>query len=422
MDHLTSVDNTEIDSLYGNKFVSVANSLLQAREKASLLESKIELLAIARMNENMEEIEKKDIHGHAYKVHLVRIKTKEIKLLCGNVKGGGIYRDIMGAAAEMKRKIYIIADEKSNQFEIKSLYGDARYSNGTLEVEFNPDTEFLFTELKQNYAKIRLDIAFKFQTNGGLQLYKLLRTYLWELPDMDESTPQEELPYLTKEYTVSQLRLLLGYVDLNQRDIQKEAVKKSPDYDKIEEMEKKPKYKRWSDFSSRVLEPGIKEINSNSDIYISSIETQKGAHGKIEGVSIKMQHNRSFHEEKMQKKEIEIPLPNILSEEDIDDFLDEMQEFMVESYKIKDLKAIAKAADYDMDRIKSAYGYMKSSSSDKSNAVGYMIAAIKNDYARGPRVMGSAQATNGFHNFSGRDYSDKYMEEMEQKLINSARI
>ncbi len=377
---LTTDIDEQIDIIYKNKSVNISNALLQAREKASLFETKVELLAISKMGEKMEIVEKTDVKGNPYAVHMVKFKAQEINLICGNQKGNGVYRDILNAATEMKRKVYIIKDDTTNQFHITSLYGDVKFEKGTLTVEFNPETEKFFLELKKNFSKIRLDIAFKFSTNGGIQLYKLMRTHSYLLPKIDMDLPQESLPFIQKAYSLSELRLLLGYADLDNQKIRNEALKAVPDYDKLD-TERKPKYKRWSDFYVRVILPGIKEINEISDIYIQGIDTKKGAHGKIEGVIIKMQHNKAFCAKDEKHGVAEEEKIVTMSPEDMMDFTDRMRDIIKENLKGKDLVSIAEAANFDMEKISKAYDVAKLSKTPINNLTGFLINAIKEDYS-----------------------------------------
>ena len=57
---------------YNNQYVTISNSLLRARERTNLLESKIEILAIHQMDTTTYTREKKDTHGNSYHVKYVK--------------------------------------------------------------------------------------------------------------------------------------------------------------------------------------------------------------------------------------------------------------------------------------------------------------------------------------------------------------
>lgn len=410
-----------VDELFCNKEVALANALVQAREQTNLLESKIEFLAIHHLSDDMRTRQKKDAKGKPYDVHYVTLKASEIKNLMGR-KGGSIYDQIAAAAIMLKQKLYIYREE--DQFVMNSLYGAVEYKDGDLSIEFVPETEHLFMELVDNFTLIKLDIAFKFKTNGGFQLYKLLRSIAFKLPEIDMSLSQEEQAYIIKEYSLDELRLQLGYVNLNQPDIKREGAKKDPDVHKMNELEKKPKYRRWSDFLSRVIEPGVAEINKISDIYIDSVNKVTGAKGKVVGVSIKFQYNKHYFEagEKAEKKPTKTKNEKkILSEDEIDDFIDLMGEFLEHDLKTREKKQIAETANYDIKRIETAYEIL--CEYEKRNKVesiaGFMIDAINKGYSKNTKGESPAgNKKNSFHNFNQREYSDDYYDDLEQKLLN----
>lgn len=414
-----------LDELYGDKQIALSNALVQAREQANLLESKIELLAIYRMNDDIRTKTKKDAKGKDYDVHYVELKSSEIKSLMGRC-GGSIYQQIEAAAIMLKQKLYIYRDE--DQFKMDSLYGAVEYKKGgSLNIEFNPETEHLFLELKENFTLLKLDIAFKFKTNGGFQLYKLLKSFAFKLPDIDMSLSQEEQGYLIKEYSLSELRLQLGYVNLNQPDIKKEGSKANPDVEKMNNLEKKPKYRRWVDFNARVIEPGVKEINKMSDIYIASVTKVCGAHGKVEGVAIKFQNNKTYYESHMsQESQSDRDVANeqeetvVLSEEELDDFIDEMSNILTYNFKTREKKAIAESANYNIERIKKAQEVLASYEKhhEIDNVYGFIIKAIENGYE--PGMKGEKKSSkNGFHNFEQREYDEAYYDELEKVLLKN---
>ena len=89
-------------------------------------------------------------------------------------------------------------------------------------------------------------------------------------PKYDEE--QEDLECIVKEYKLSELRVDLGFVNLDEDDkIRAEAKKARPNWEKIDNLDKTPKYKRWSDFYTRVIKPGIKEINEKSEPDITNL-------------------------------------------------------------------------------------------------------------------------------------------------------
>lgn len=375
---------------YLNQYVSLSNALIRAKERTSVLESKIEVLAIHHMDKNVKIREKKDKYGNSYFINYVQLSAVEIRNLMGNYNGK-IYNDIYMAAMALKEKLYIYEDREAKSFIMKSMYENVAYDKGIMTIEFNPEMEDYYLNLKENYTKLSLPIFFSFHKNGGLQLYKLLKSYAYNLPKIDLAIDQEELPFYSIYFNLTELRMILGYVDLNQDKLKKEGSKKKPNFEKMARDEINPQYKRWSDFNIRVIVPGVKEVNDISDIYIMDVQKKAvGRGGKIEGLTFYIQYNKKYFE--AQKKGIinvkENKIPNSKKKNenkkdniaDVIDFIDEMKEIIPYILKTKDYLAIAEAANYDLLKIKNATDAMNSYSSKISNVAGFLISAIQKGF------------------------------------------
>ncbi len=398
-----------IEETYSNKSIALSNALAQAKEKTSLLESKIEFLAIYKMEGEKFIVDKVDSKGKPYQVNAVSMSTREIRDLM-NRKGGSIYEELERAAIELKQKLYIYRDPGHSQFTMKNLYGDVEYKDGRFTVEFNPDTEYLFSELKSNFVKMKLEICFKFKTNGGFQLYKILKSKIYDLPDVDPELPQEEQKVKVITTSLSELRLQLGYVDLNLPEIRKEGAKKNPDVEKMNNMEKKPKYRRWTDFYKRVIEPGVKEINKISDIHIASVEKACGAHGKVEDIVIKVQKNVSYVDGKTEPVQKAPKVEPVITDDEIMDILVDIRVLM--GIPTAEAKTIAEKAGYDLGLIKEKWDLRPAKFS--KGATAWMIDAIDKDYKKGTTDSKKPEKKSKFHNFKEREYD---YDELEKTVI-----
>ncbi len=419
-----------ITELYNEKTVALSNALAQARKKTDVLESKLEILAIYKMQEGLNSRIKKDASGNAYTVHYVQIYTKEVKLLSDR-KGGSIYERMAEVAISLSNKKMIIMRPDDDFFSVTHLYGDVTYDDGVLDIEFNPSNEELFLNMSNEFVKLRLDICFIFKTIGGLQLYKILKSNCYDLDEFIPGTPQELLPKKVYQITLAELRLQTGYVDLEAPGVEREAVKGKPNNEKLAQKEKSAKYTRFNNFYSCVIKKGIEEINAISDIYICDVEKINGPHAKVIALRFTVQRNAAYeelHPSKKRKKEVLIEIKKqdkkvpIAATVDVDSFIDEMQEIIKteERIKIKDLKAIAKAADYDIEKIKKANEVLQESFNIK-NVVGWLIEAIKNDYkpSKGKNdKKNNKQSKNSFNNFPQREYTSEQIAEMEKQLLN----
>ncbi len=406
--------NTPIEQKYQNQFVTLSNSVIRAREFTNLLESKIEILAIHNMDVDMKQREKTDANGESYSVSYVMLKAAEIKELMGRTDGD-VYNDIKDASIALKQKILIIEDKEQKRYLLKSMYSDIAYANGQLYVEFEPSMQDYFLNLKENFTKLQLPILFSFEKNGGLQLYKLLRSYVYSpnLPGIDMSVTQEELPEYAVSFDLPDLRMLLGYVDIRQDALRREGNKKRPNWQKMVDEEKHQKYRRWSDFSVRVIEPGIKEINEKSDIYISRMEKiTSGRGGKVSGLTFCIQHNKAYHARhdvvkpgSAQTQTRTETNGKVLSEAEMDDLIDELREIIKEPVKTKDLKALAKASGYDPERVRAAYAAAEDYPKEISNLVAFLLKAMQENYTVPVKKKPSAQGKrNSFRDYPQTQY------------------
>lgn len=375
---------------YKNEFITIDNSIVRAREKTNLLESKIEILAIHHLDKNSKIKEKMDNHGNKYMVNYVVLSAKEIQQLMGR-NDGDTYIDIRHAAFALKEKYLIVENRESRQFVLRSMYGDVAYDNGSLYVEFNPDVQDLFLDMKEKFTKLSLPIMFSFRKNGGFQLYKVLKSYAFSpnLPKIDMSLAQEELPVFRVSFDLTDLRMVLGYVDINQDKLKEEAQKKNPNFEKMAKEEKKPQYKRWSDFNNRVIEPGVEEINKISDIYIADIvKGTSGRGGRVTSIDFYIQHNKAYYYDQQQNTSDNVEIKSKqtvvkeLTEDEKADFCDEIFDLIEEKIKIKDAMTLAEVAGYNIEKIKTAYEVMKAYSKKKQidNVVGFLIASIEKGF------------------------------------------
>ena len=399
------------DREYKNQMVSISNSVIRSREYTNLLESKIEVLAVYYMDTKAKQRKRKDIQGNQYVASYVELSASDIKKLMGRSDGKS-YQEIKDASENLLNKKYIIEDRERHVFEMKNMYSGVKYDRGALEIEFAPGMEQYFLNLKNNFTRLSLPILFSFKKNGGFQLYKLLKSYAYQpnLPPVDMSYDQESMPTFEITWNLSDLRMLMGYVDINQDALRREGSKKHPDWEKMVRDEKKPQYKRWADFRKRVLIPGIEEINQMSDIYIKDIDKGlTGQGGKVTAVTFSIQHNRAYYEKAGgAAPKVEPESAVVLNEGQIDDFIDEMREFL-DVLKTRDLKAIAEASGYNMELIRKEYAISKNFNID--NLTAWMIAAVREGYEE--PVKTSKKPKKNFENERDYDY-----DELEKTLVN----
>lgn len=137
--------------------------------------------------------------------------------------------------------------------------------------------------------------------------------------------------------------------------------------------DKKVKYDTWKDFKVRVLDPSVEEINEKTDIYVE-YTLGRGARRRVIDIEFHVELSRKIPSLYMKKEK---------SAEEIEDFLDDMRIIMPVVIKTKDLKTIAEAADYDIDKIKKAVD-LCNKAGNIENVVVFLIMAIKENYTNFP--------------------------------------
>ncbi len=400
---------------YDGQYITMSNELIQSKQKTNLLESKLEVLAIKKFITRPLSMEKTDSEGNPYIVKYVQIHVKEITPLISRT-GGSIYTDIFNICLALKQKVNIILDHREKRYLMQSLYLDVGYNNGTISVEFNPETEYLFNALKDNYTKLSLPILFSFKTNGGFQLYKQLESYAFKLPPVDVSLLQEEMPSLTVSFNYAEFKLITGYVNINQPELKKEGSRANPNFEKMMALEYSPMYKKYSRFKNAVIEPGIEEINEISDIYISEFFTDSSGQGsKVNTVSFVIQRNVLYYANLAgETEDREVIIPNyVVTEEDIKEILKMMKSMPLTA---KDAEILIKEAKGNLELIREAYEISKTQD-HIMNFIGWMRTCIKNNYRKPVETMkGSTERVEVFHEYKKQSSKIDFQETVWNKL------
>lgn len=82
----------------------------------------------------------------------------------------------------------------------------------------------------------------------------------------------------------------------------------------------------------------------------------------------------------------------------------------------KDIRAIAKASRYDLDRCMAAKAVYDAQRNPIGNATGWLIAAVSNNYALSSRIP---PAKNPFNNFSQQIYTPSMIDALEEELLSA---
>ena len=212
---------------------------------------------------------------------------------------------------------------------------------------------------------------------------------------------------LVVEYNLTELKLELGIINSGgSKEIKSELEKDYPDYDRIEELAEKTeqtKYKEYKIFNRNVLAKVKEELNKKTSIQVDYAPIKNGR--KTVGI-------RFF----VIKKDTSPSSPTKAIKVDKDDILDELIDLMHDDFKMREIRELAEEADYDVDKIKKSYEYMKNYSKTIEVPIAFMKECIRNEYYLQKKSQ-TKPKLNSFNNFEQRGDID--FEELERQLIEN---
>ncbi len=364
-----------------------SNLLISSKASSSLFENQLLALATQALVETQDGQIKSTM------------AASEIKKLLGK-NYSQAYEELKKASLRLKSNFIMIEDPENNRFQVSNLISDCTYDNGVFTINWNQTLRKAIIAMK-GYTLLSLSSMLSWKSNVTFRLYECLRSECY--------TPKgykNEGNIYEKTYNLSELKITLGCINLSDEKVGLIANKynKSPDYDKmlseVEELAKKepklkPKWRRWSDFEVQVLKKACEEMNHSekSDLHvIQYTPIRVGIGGKVTGVRFVMELLDSTQT---------VSTPQILSEDEKFAFIDEIMDIIEAPLKIKDLKAIAEAAEYDIEKVKKAVAVLNNSSVQINGVTGFLISAIRNDYEQVPT---KSKKENSFGGFNQRDY------------------
>ena len=361
---------TELALNNSNSKYSKSNFLIGAKYKSTLLENQI--LAISLSNA-------KDFHKDEKGILVSTIQAKDIISLLHKNKGS-FYNELASVADSMTSRTIGMMDPEKKVFDYISVVIRAKYEGGKFHIYYNPYIENYLVGLEKNFTKLSLGIMASFRTVYAFRLYELIKSHCYYVNKVENVDGRYVI-----SFNLSELKLNLGVVNSNLDEVQSVLRKKeNPDFDKAVEASPEKTYEEWREFKRCVLDASIKEINGYkkgtneklTDMVLKYDTVKVGRGGKVCRIIFTadiLQKSDAFMHKGEDGSSAEMSI------EDKDNFIDELSEVIQEQIKIKDLRAIAEAANYNMDKIKEKYEMSQYQSVD--NLVGWIISAIKNDYS-----------------------------------------
>ena len=375
-----------------NKSYKKSNELINAMGKGTALSQK--LFAIGMQN----------IHTDEYNNVVATIYGSELRKMF-NSSSGSLYEHIEALCDQQIKGATIfdwkllMKDRKNGKIEAHQVVTDASFKNGTLTLRYNNYLTDKIINLQKDFTVLSLADTISLKSVYSLRLYEMLKSAY----DYQRAITKCQ-GELVVEYNLTELKLELGIITSGgSKEIRSELEKDYPDYDKIEELAEKTeqtKYKEYKIFNRNVLAKAKEELNKKTSIQVDYAPIKNGR--KTVGI-------RFF----VIKKDNSPSSTPKLVKADKDDILDELIDLMHDDFKMREIREIAEEADYDLDKIKKSYEYMKGYSKTVEVPIAFMKECIRNEYYLQKRNTLKTRI-NSFNNFEQR--TDIDFDELERQL------
>ena len=201
------------------------NDLIDAAQQLSVIESRIVLTCISRVNS-------KEVLDPSVKFSL---SVEDIRDLL-KVEGGSAYDNLRAAANRLAERWVILLKPSRRVTERKIRWvSEISYipSEGTIELYFTPSISKLLSEITKNFTQYKLENVLGFKCSYSIRFYELFKRW----------------GGTGKEVRLEDLQDLLELGD---------------------------KYTRWDNFKKWVLIPAIQDINETSDVKVSWEQVHRG--------------------------------------------------------------------------------------------------------------------------------------------------
>ena len=397
-----------------NTIYPKSNVLISGKYKSSLLENKILAYSLAHAdNFDLGQSERETIKS--------TIRVSELRKAIG-ANSGSFYQKLSSTARAMTGRTIGMSSMDGKTFDYISVVTRATCQSGIFCIEYNGAVREILTNLQKNYSRLNLAIQLKFKNNYSFRLYEILKQKCFNQKGNTVNRP--DIFYVRME--LSELKLELGVVNAELDSVKRVLKdKEHPDFDKAVEASPERMFDNWFDFKRKVIDKALKEINEKSDLRVEYETLKQGTGGKVRGIDF------TIRQVGIQKSDLEVEL----TEDEKLDFLIDAREITEKTFTTKELKSIANASDWEIEKIEQAYKLFKKQE-DIANPTGWMIAAVKEGYSQSsesldgkkednnkkdnPKVKKkTSRKTTGFDNFDEREYDFVELERiLERKTAN----
>ena len=383
-----------------------SNELIGAKYKSTLLENRILALSLSKVNQMRAETV--TINGENVKVFTSEIKSNELKKQL-NISSKNLPTQVKAAYSNMSTRQIGIENE-NGEFKYRTLIIGGDYVNGTLKLYYNPLLSGYYKEVSKNYTMMSLGTLLSLKSNHSFRLYELIKKECYTTK-AQKKIESDKIIYEVP-FEVAELKFSLGVVNSTETAVQKVLNKAgAPDYEEAVNRAKEKGFEKWAEFRRRCIDPAVKEINGLEEFKLSYEVEKSGQGGKVQSITFFVEYKNKDNPVAKTKAEAE------RSQEEIEDFCDRIAELIPVRLKIREYRAISEASGWDFEKILRNYEYSKTK--DVEDIVGFMIKAVKEDWAASGKKPQKKAMTekNGFSDFKGRNDYD--FEELMATTINS---
>lgn len=344
-----------------------SNFLIGAKYRSSLMENKIMAIALSQLRNGT-------FTDNGIVVSMTAAELKE--LLKAN--NGSFYSSLQKTASTMTGRSMGFSDPKKQRFDYIAVVIRATYENGVFTLKFNPDLKNYVKDLSENFTKLKLKTMLEFESTYSFRLYELLKSQAFH-PKYHYGDRGNTFNI---SFTLAELKLCLGVVNAELDAVKKElSGKKVPDYERAVEIAPERQFDTWYKFRTKLLDVARKEINEKTDIEVDYTLKRSGRGGKVSSILFIVKYaNRKSIITDLENEMKEENENRVLTLEEKEKVLDEISEMIQFPAKLKDLRAIAEAAEYDILRVNRANNILMYSKTEIRDPLAFMIAAIKDTY------------------------------------------
>ncbi len=370
-----------------NNILLKSNVLISAKYKATLMELKVTYFSMLSLQQDRYE---EDDYGLR-----VELPASKIKQMLG-IKGNSIYETLDPVARNMGGHTIGYSDPQRKVFDYMSFIVRAKYEDATMKVWFGKAAIEYLQEDRSGFTRIERKIINSFRSAYAFRLYEIIRKNCY----YPKNYTGERSGIFSFTIGLSELKLEMGVVNASYDAVRKELQSGGafPDYDKAvsKAPEKIKSYNTWSNFRQRCLDPAIKEICEVSDIFIEYRTKRSGRGGKITQIEF-----ISYLEGAHEKEHTSVPMT--VENDEIRPAMTEAEKFMIFmeitnlfpgcKLQFEEIDTIWTESAFNMEVIKKAADAVANYHEPINNIVGFIITAMKNEYA--PHYVGTARERFG---------------------------